>query len=53
MGDALWVVILIVVTFDLQRRLLWESDHPVAIATQWRLVEWMSWVLARVRRRQS
>ncbi len=53
MSDALWIGILIVVTINLQRRLLWESERPVAIAIQWRLVEWMSWVLARVRRRQS
>jgi len=53
MGDALWIVILIVITFDLQRRLLWESDQPVATAIQWRLVEWMSWVLARVRRERQ
>lgn len=50
MTDAVWIVILIVVTIDLQRRLLWESEHPVAIAIQWRLVEWMPWVLARVRK---
>ncbi len=51
--DALWIGILIIVTINLQRRLLWESDHPVAIAIQWRLIEGMSWVLGRVRRRQS
>ncbi len=52
MTDAIWIGILTVVTIDLQRRLLWESDRPVAIAIQWRLVEWMSWVLARVRRQR-